>query len=225
MDITSPEKGKQKPEVIHLNQEFALFDPRFTKAMSPDHEASYYRSNIIFQTGTLPDLSFEIEARLPADSLYKKDVISPFNPSLGYQITEDDLDAEKRKEKLKRLFGSLTRGVNFSEPYLWVYGLDKSKKILPEHGKILNRLRFQVSFPNSDFEGYIYYDSLYYPDDFHIFFTGYHPLDTGPLPRAYYEGEQLFEHFELLLPRDFKRLQQIRGKFVLAPQQTPNPKS
>lgn len=219
MDITSPEKGEQKPEIIQLNQEFALFDPRFTKAMSPDHEASYYRSNIILQTGILPDLSFEIEARLPSDSLYKKDVISPFSPSLGYQITEDDLDPQNREEKLKRFFRSLIQEVDFKEPYLWVYGKDKSKRILPEHGKILNRLRFQVSFPSSDYEGYIHYDSLHYPDDFHIFFVDYHPLDTGPLAKVYFDGEYLPKDFTLLLPKDFKRLQQIRGKFVLAPQQ------
>lgn len=124
MDARSPDIGEPTTELIRLDQEFSLFDQRFTKREDWEIDKRFYSSEITLQTDVLPDLSFDVATILNFTN--KGNNIEPLS------------DSDKT-----------ARG--FLDPRLVLYGRAQKtgREVDP---KILDRLRVQIIFPSSSFE-------------------------------------------------------------------------
>lgn len=160
--------------------------------------------------------------------------VTPFQPSRGYQISQDDFNSRTRIEKIEKggqeivdstdlMAISLDADWNVfkdigltttTTPYETKSGYFEFK---PEVSRILKGLRLQVSFPTSSFASM--------PDDREfsmaaLTFDNFYPIDTGPLavpPEAEIKAAGLNPNH---LKRGFalsvtpEQLKQIKAKFV-----------
>lgn len=177
------------------------------------------------------------------------DVITPFNPNEGYQITNEDFELNRRREKLKHLTKS-PLNENIAPFYLdvrsYISPRGKLSSLLqepenpfnnsidPKIFPFLRRLRAQVFFPSSD-KGIPMGDPNYHPaSSFEskpsllylktgtIKWEHFYPLDTGPLATNDPEEESVSATpagLSLYLPRDSAKLMQIEMRFILLPEQ------
>lgn len=94
MDNQSPEFNGFKSETIQIGQEFQLF-PQGNKA------------HITLDIEGMHEIPFDSEImdnkNIPCTLL---DTITPYEPTLGYQITTDDFDLEKRAAKIQNILQS-----------------------------------------------------------------------------------------------------------------------
>ena len=235
-----PEREQPKPErVIQLNQEFHPFDPKYTVDRKPYFPRSPQSQSIESSIQlNLEGANFplRIEASNYSNPLFNHwgQVMTPFDPELGYQIDYDDLNLATRREKINRLgapklfetidpkkapylFEMFTIGKHLNE-----VGLNKKRGVdkfeFPKDTKdLLRKLRLHVFFPKLKFEGKI---SEYDIENGWINFSHFYPADSGPLAEGKYEDigdEEWFtqESLFLFLPSDPEKLAQIRARFVL----------
>lgn len=118
-DSISERKEVAQPEIIRLDQDFSLFDPRKTVYHSPflfqwglSHferqeilKLNIFMRPITLRTDLLPDLPLQAEGegRMRINDLLQRGSLTPFNPELGYQLSEEDWDLETRIQKLINL--------------------------------------------------------------------------------------------------------------------------
>lgn len=121
VDVKSPEIGEPTTEVVGLDQEFPLFDPRFTKREDWGANHRFYSSDVVLKTDALPDIPFDVATILNFTN--KGNNIEPLS----------DPDNKMR---------------GFLDPRLVLYGDVPVDKVDPV---ILKRLRVQITFPNSSF--------------------------------------------------------------------------
>lgn len=233
-----PEQENQA-ETVELNQEFILFAPRRTNS-EPSHnipEITRFFSSVSLRTGLLPDLPINIDTF--AQKTNRVYAIVPFSPRLGYRINQADFDINRRIQKIRRWRGYNPYGgrqIDSKKAPLFIVvsqddiglvdiGLGKQiglSVIVDERVSTLaSRLRLHLLFPDQTFESKS-------SDPIGIRFVKFYPADLGPLASLPFtevldrgltsviEGTELQEGLELFVPSNPKILGQIRGRFVLA---------
>jgi len=95
-----------KSRLVTPNQEFTLFELEYTSYKKEENSRNKYGT---FKTLLALDLGFEIPLPLQVQTLYtwgyqsRYESLTPFDPELGYQITEADYNPNTRVTKLKTL--------------------------------------------------------------------------------------------------------------------------
>lgn len=200
-------------EVKRLDQVFHPFDSSEVNLEHTRHDV--YGTIILLDLGITGFPLIPVSLRTVEGNSNLRYTITPFNPSAGYQITEEDLKAETRfaKQKQPQFADGIYQDQSLAP--LWFYNKihkwDLAKiglaeeyptlvyRIKSEYLPLINRLRMQVFIPGSP--------SDVDPDDpnFHpsaslearpdplfinngeIDFRIFYPLETGPLPHSKYE--------------------------------------
>lgn len=219
------EREQPKPErVIHLGEEFHPFDPKYTIDVKPTD----IKPTSIKQTGIKSSIQLNLEGKnFPIKITAIKDkrneffnewgnVMTPFDPGLGYQIDSDDLlSFETRRQKTIRLKPKLTEHID-SEKTPYFFRIN-SRRTVKDTTDLLRRLRLHVFFPELRFEAAIpkslieggpIIEGGHIIEDSPLFYMFY-PADTGPLPEAGHTelNDQmpfLREGFLLYVPSDPK---------------------
>jgi hypothetical protein len=202
---------------------FPLHATRSTPSGRTRDLTPHVASAILLDTDArLPQLPIHFDA-MPS-IMPRSQGVAPFNPYAGYRITTEDLDAERREEKLARLS---VLGEDIPGPLLEfcsvidghdLYSLGLSARdprsshsfvLHPEVRTTLASLRLQLFFPGMRLQSRPEPIPLRGGDV--VFHNSFYPFDIGPLatPPATTEG------IALALPADRTALSQIEARFVL----------
>lgn len=103
MHENSPEFRRPTPRIVSIGQEFPLFPPGEDPGFILDLEGAY----------KIPYKPYLSDYRTHA-SCSKLDTLTPFNPEMGYRVTHEDLDPQKRLEKIRNLL----KGKNIQDDML-----------------------------------------------------------------------------------------------------------
>lgn len=173
-----------------------------------------------------------LHAVVSASAYEQRTVLTPYNPGLGYTITQQDFDLEERIEKLKALPSinipiDMVFGVNIHANgfALEQAGLKRRLGLLdPSLDAYCKGLYLILSIPMSvatEDGKYIDYALELKSHAVHgpgphpsIAFNTFYPTDTGPLPTAAYPVSVEREGFFLALPNDENILRNVGAKFV-----------
>lgn len=167
------------------------------------------------------------------EPLTKEEVILPFTPEEGYLLDSDDYTLESRIKKQKRLRKELekpiNKEINFKQLVIVACtGLENPKRLepfSPDDADLFRRLGVYMGFPEEArgvrFEARIdewtAKDLRKEPPESNIFFSLFYPVDLGR-PVTDFKG-RMRDMFFLGLPRDPEKLNGIRMKFFLAPEE------
>lgn len=103
----APFKSETKPsEIVRVNQEFPLFDPKRVEShhlSKPLHgrELDVFDSIIVLETGISPTLVLRVATLYRGAD--KISAFTPFDPTDGYKVTEADYDPQARAIKIRAL--------------------------------------------------------------------------------------------------------------------------
>lgn len=90
---------KPTPEIIHLNEDFQLFNPARTLLnLRGDAEVPF-----LLVTDLLPDPEVHADIADMEERTLKTHAFTPFSPQEGYTVTQDDMSPATRKRKLQML--------------------------------------------------------------------------------------------------------------------------
>lgn len=226
------EQEQTKIEVIRLNQEFLFMNPKRT-TRQPNYDNTgidAFTHHIVLRTPILPDLPIELTV-FPYIEAPKALTITPFNPKLGYQITNDDFRVETRRIKLRKM--STSEFIDFSKAPLRIVARSWEEELMnlgfllgepqfntlefkPEIETLLQRLRLILIFPNSSM-----YESIPDTVDGVLDFSRFYPAEAPPLATTN-EYPLNVKGFDLHLPTDLESISQIRTKFILVPKEPKN---
>ncbi|HKC14486.1 MAG TPA: hypothetical protein VKC89_00760 [Patescibacteria group bacterium] len=210
MDTRPPEHSEGNPNIVLLGKEFGLFDSLFKKYNSPFRDAGY-KSKFLLRTEFLPEIELTPDAfnydKTDSSEEDSTTPITPFDPESGYIIDEQDFNSQEREKKTIQESGAIE-----SSP-LWLTIRSEDYSLNAEHLDLVRRLRLQLFFPNNlSFESNPSEDFI--RDALAIHFNSFYPLDTGPLAPLPYIG-----NLSINLPDDPLKLQQIRAKILMVPEQ------
>lgn len=217
------EREQPKPErAVSLDQDFDLFDPRYTEKNRGRYEVDRFDSSIKLNIDNL-QINFNIDAHVfRANS--KGYTITPFDPELGYQINSEDYNIESRKQKMEREKKEFNKQVDFSKAPLTLQLMSKenqsNEEVIgnQENSGLLKKLRLVILFPEEkdSYEARAHELSLELHNKIEL--ISFYP-QSKPLP---YKGigPQFLEGFKIALPSDPEKLSQIRARFLLAEEET-----
>ncbi len=228
---------ERDPQIVRLNQPFSLFDPLRTDYIPvnmhyPPEYTGQLSTSVTLKMETIPEFSIDIFL-INAFCLYSRGfALTPFNPEIGYTITSEDYNLEKRFKKLisqkehwnQKLVNPLASHLltiqespdglkalkTPNEYYLGHLTMD------PEYVEELEKLRVLLSFPRGSY--------LAMPADslpFSLLLQQFFPADSGPLakdPRGKASrGLEFYlsKDMPILLPFDRPKLESITAKFVI----------
>lgn len=197
-----------------VGEPFPLFDPSGTIRVN-----EYLGKKGFFQPFKLS--TNELNTPIPllvnasVNNIYHKGVaMTPFQPELGYQISQEDFTVAGRWRKT----GLLGReNIDFNQNPLSLGVSDYGEETLYIHQRhdypnevlqVVKRLRLQLDFPRGAYEAKAWLSALLSGI---ITFEHFYPLDLGPMP----VDNTLYEGLWIMLPSDLAKLQQIIAKFVL----------
>jgi hypothetical protein len=217
---------------VALRERFLLFPLERTEQRTRAPGWGYDAIPTFVSTATL-----DVDGRLPllpmqfwvaASGVDANQAFTPFQPELGYQVTNDDFDPMTRSWKVTqspyrdRQLRAIPQALSAVSA-----ALDPDARVLatmldpeagpiplfrPEVRAVLARLQFQVVFPTGArfaAEPEIGSGSVVYDD-------GFYPFDAGPLAVPDTGGAHLWSPgLRLAVPPDPGRLAQIEGRFVL----------
>lgn len=214
--MIQPEQESQRERVVHLNEEFLMFDPARTRTeFNQTLQVNQFNGGlIVLETDFLPPLPLDLLA-LPSRT-DKKITVTPFNPDLGYTVTNEDFKLQSRLEKVKKMRHD--ERVNFTKaPLFLAFSQEAYAKFKAEELAKFQQLRVQLTFPNGlRFEGQP--SELFLQNEGGIRFWNFYPMDTGPLPASKDTTTQLLDSveqgFSLYVPSDRNKLSQIKAKII-----------
>ncbi len=231
------EKESSKPEIVTINQDFQIFDPRRTvqTRVSGILRKPGHLSMVTLNIPGLPLTPFKFTAN--NYGIEKAYCVTPFDRDIGYPIDQDDLDPQSRIDKYKRLGKSLFKNLSMTSQNanLDVYSYSNDMRLEDEPSilrhpslsrfnalqtNILQNLRLQLFFPEGSFESRL---KVKEPESGDLYFGLFYPVDTGPLqvPDNYkvdIDGSEIVitDGYLLHVPsEDIDLLQQIKGRFLL----------
>ena len=239
-----------KEENVRIGQDFALFDPNRTVTLRiPGRAIHQSKITLSGMEGVLP---IRMQTWAVSVARDKGRVITPFQPEVGYQVIDEDLDADKRIAKVERLCDELQQAVPLEHASLVISvhvgeinrpdlitrtGTgDMDYEFKPEVASILKSLRLQLTFPpspvpedeesatdSSFMHRKLHFEAKPSASLFHIgrlSFLNLYPLETGasPVKDPEIPTEMLAEGFNLYVPDDVSKLNQIKARFVLSPE-------
>lgn len=231
-NIGETREAQPKPErIIVPNQEFAPFDPLSSRSYIFDGYNGLRPINSLsskIRLAIRDKIIPLIITTLPFRGARKLEMITPFDPELGYTITNEDMNREARSKKLIRLSSFFrTREeeyIDFNKAPTALHVMTSSFDLPPSRNldktkdgnyfgqemlELLSGLRIQVFVSKLALEAKPNTSSLQHGE---IFFNDYYPRDTGPLPPVIQCNNQ---GFYIALPDDPEKLAQIGMKFVL----------
>lgn len=235
--LSLQEKSTQ-PEEITLGQLFDVFPPDKCE-VNTYKDLLHVERRFALVTDVLPRLPMKFLAS-HAHMWRKGEVYLPFNPELGSSFNEAETNIDQRARKLI----SETQGADLDnnivglvfdarglEEELFKLGVTKSPDsdtVKPELGPLVSRLRLQVYFPDSSFEGQ--------PFDLELkrgsrttspslYFDSFDPLEKQPSasapperpPKGFYSTpiQLLTAGKRICLPPELEKLGQIKARFVM----------
>jgi len=216
-EATGAKEPQGKQEIVRLGQRFQLFSP----------EKSDTLLDLPVLTSPIPIMSvfdnFESESIGNATVYFVSHSFIPFDPKLGYQVTNEDLDAVKRLRKLDEAYNVYNKDTKIKER-LFLFSLKSLPNSLflrEEDIAVLRNLRVQLFFPYGSYEAQVRGDPLRQGK---LSFDYFYPGDTGPLPQLDKDDlipGNIYPHkgLSLLLPKDMTKLSKIEARFVLAPEE------
>lgn len=219
---TSPDNTKKEQQIkpvriIELGQEFMPFDP----------DAGSNGDHIKLKIDNM-EIALSIHKPKISGLLYH--ALTPFDPELGYQITTEDLTLESRMKKLQEIEEKLpedyVKKINEKAPLglriaNTIYGFDSRTDLDSDQILALKKINLQIRVGGMRLEGKNQKDAGFFE------YNSFYPFDTGPLPTDPTQNRysnritraMTSEGLPLLLPEDPKKLEQIRMKFALAPEE------
>lgn len=197
----------------HVGESFPLFDANGLILSSEYFGKKAFMQP--FQLG-LEDLDQPLSLLIYAgvDHGHKGHVMTPFQPELGYQITQEDFSIGGRWQKTARLG---MENIDFNQNPLSLEincGNINEVSLRCPHDysevalRTIRNLRLQFYFPTSSFEARAWLPALASGT---ILFEHFYPLDLGPMP----VDNRLYEGLNIFVPSDLDKLQQIAARFVL----------
>lgn len=245
--VSAPaEETSTNLEEIKLGQLFDVF-PEDKRTVGERKGFPSVERRFKLVTGGLPVLPMRISAR-HAHSWKKGEVYLPFNPELGSTFDEAERDIEKRARKLisetsgpdlDNSVAGLVFDARGLEKELFELGVTRdaeSDSVKPEFGPLVSRLRLQVFFPDSSFEGQPFDLKLKgrpveVPPS--LYFSSFDPLEKQPSasapperpPIGFYvtPSELLLSGKRICLPPDLEKLGQIKARFIMVDEQGRSP--
>lgn len=230
----APKTKESQPgkRTIQLGQIFRPFDP--TESLFErfrDHHPNFDTRRFLFILD-LGTLKLPLEAKLETHAESRLEVISPFDPKLGYQITSEDFNLETRKTKVKKVHREWDRQGKDELDFLKVplrlsIKTEQEFKFSPKEQDLLTReipdfsrgIRVLAQFGQGGSfaskpswaekltqAGFLEFDSFY-------------PIDTGVLPQDHERFSVINQGFKICLPDDPEKLREIQLRFVILPQQ------
>ncbi|MBI4080216.1 MAG: hypothetical protein HY430_00415 [Candidatus Levybacteria bacterium] len=230
MEPQPPEQGKPTPELVHLNQDFALFAPhRLVQWQVPGVGVQLSQSSIeLSPAASMLDLSpIPITFLTEAPDMYYSSnlVFTPFDHEKGLIITEKDYSEErltKTWEEAAKMWPAeyplLLGSHSGMLDELARRGLRTSDNLIaqftPAMQEFVQGLRLLIFFPGFTFEGVPDRDEM---GEGRLEFNKFYPLDWGPFKEIkdhfFPYSFPLHEGAPMAIPEG-ERLQQIRGKFI-----------
>ncbi len=233
--MSNPERPHPSQREIQLGEEFFLFDKRFREPEHPGTSNFGYLSQRSLTTGIIPPIDFVSTTRVRLRGEFDGLESTPFNPKLTYRFSKEDNDKEAKTQKLKNLplHKELLEENAPLNPKIRVLqdlsNLDLLYTLNEDKEKLFRRLRIQLFFPDSDYEGRVDKDLLSSELDINDFLIDYfYPTD---IPNALFTvrlaGGLMAVDPErvghpLNLPNNPEKLSQIRAKFFLAQEENSN---
>jgi hypothetical protein len=238
------ERPRHTGERVRPGEDFLLFDTNRKHThirYSDDGFFAGLRSSICLETGAFGYLTLSSVAAPYAKDRYA--VLTPFDREQGYPLDADDLFAQRRVAKARKMRRERARAIQGLS--LFVFGAYEDgtdnallQALLPESSQAeenepaaqLQRLFLTLKFPGgASFTAQAQLDAQ---RPFLLFRT-FFPSDTGPLPRVGGltsssqelpaeprsisgppQGPDRSEGFDLLVPFDLEKLQTIRAQFL-----------
>ena len=215
--------------IIYLDQPFFPFNPEESLVKrKKDYPVDIITSNIDLVLN--PVLKFPIDIQLASGADSRISIITPFDPELGYIVDSEDFEIKTRKAKVERITKEwLMKGeeeLNFAKAPLRLsvetersFTL-KGKFPIPlskETIDLLGKIRLNVQFgAKGSFEARAWRHVL---SSGALWFKEFYPQDALPLPEENARFSELNEGFNLYLPNDPEKLENIRMLFALAPEE------
>jgi len=237
----SPEQMSGNPEIVQLNKEFVLFDPRRTQVKksfpTAKHQYDEFISQIQLQIPSLPLIPIRIETGIWPNE-HKHFGINPFDPEAKKAITAEDFNLQQRIKKFKEAcekdIEEQRQGISAVRPEFPLI-LDLSASIYTLHDLgLCDEVKKPMGLDYVIKPGILeeledVYLSLIFPSGSWISesedtrkdglgFYNFHPSDTAPLAcnpdGQWAEGGALHKGVPLLVPAELNTLNQIKGKFL-----------
>lgn len=236
-DGGAKEVQPQSERIISIGEVFSPFDAQTNNMENTRQRPLIGRDSGLFMRTTLvidEDLSIPIsisavDMEERGIAIKKKDVLTPFDPDLGYPVDSEDFILEERKSKLARLEQEIKKKIDLAKAPLGlqIESVDKEGRLKifsPEISKQLKKLRVLVRAGDMRLEAEpsVSIDL----EDGRLGFFFFYPVDTGPLADSLFpltSGEKPPYPGPLWvnLPKDPEKLKQIKMQFILAEDRNP----
>ncbi|GEM_PF-2125008 len=229
------------PELIYkeidLGIKFFLFDPENTRDSDRDRKHEGFFSSKVLHSGVIPPFGVDVEA-----TTYYKPIgieITPFNPDISYQFTEEDFYPDFKDQKCASLEEKQDNPqylIESQSPLNLVVGLGQTDQEIfrlnaPVEAKrdFFGRLRLQLWFPEETFEAQAYQYNIEdaISNSSSIYFSDFYPTAFKDTLKATLQRENAAKSPKLFgnplqLPSDEDKLSQIRAIFILAEESDSN---
>lgn len=227
------EDGWDTVQIVHPGETFPLFHPArngTTIRSTDDGSFGGMASRIRLHTGFFDPLNLSIVAA--PYILPRAEVITPFNPTLGYPLDQEDFSWRSRykkitsmKDELAEMVEGLGLVVFASYAELPIHQMMRAVRVegapplAPEIAFLLKRVFLTLTFASGpSFTA----QAVYQSSQLFLLFRTFFPTDTGPLPvgtsvATELEPLSVAEGFRVLLPFNVDQVQTLHAKFrVLA---------
>jgi hypothetical protein len=227
------EDGWNAVQMVHPGETFPLFHlARNGTTIRSTDDGSFggMASRIRLHTGFIDPLNLSIVAAPYV--LPRAEVITPFNPTLGYPLDQEDFSWRSRYKKISSMKDELAEMVeglglvvfaSYAElPFYQMMRAvreEGSPPLAPEIAFLLKRVFLTLTFASGpSFTA----QAVYQSSQLFLLFSTFFPTDTGPLPvgaaiSTELESVSAAEGFRVLLPFNVEQVQTLQAKFrVLA---------
>lgn len=241
MDSISEQSGAvelPQKEIVRLNKDFVLFDPERTEPKSTTHGVTNFHSYFYLDgVSDLPQLPFRVSAEA-IENVPQINAFTPFNPEIGYQLSQEDFDLGTRIDKVEKITKESNPKIDFAKAPLGLFVLadlpefdqglfrihapDRDLfEFKPEVHGIIKRLKLLLSFPTGTFESTRLSGTR---SSKRITFEFFQPVDAPDLPTAIYLPPAPYytlvaPGLDIFMPSDQEKLGQIRARFILLPEE------
>lgn len=235
--VISQYMAEPKEQEVGINERFPLFDQnRVVVIPDPKTGIERFYSPLKLILAGFPVIPFRVDTKVRLKAPFM-DVITPFDPKVAYQPDEEDVDLERRVEKVNKLprVADLTShplvlslctwdkntAAQFGIPYDWV-DFDAARQLFMQHQlpPALSNLRLRLFFPTEVREGDHIYNTQtsYYskitksPGELEI--REFYPSLLGPVATGRNNLKVALEdNFYLQVPSNIGKLFLIDGEF------------
>jgi hypothetical protein len=217
-------------EVVGLNEEFSLFAPERTDQQYWQHLGMNQSFSSITLQINGEQIPLHVRTGIPL-GMIDNTLLTPFTPETSYRVDERDYTLEGRMQKRDEA-GKMS---NLDNPFnieietgmvsdlvqqRILHNTKRGYKFRKDLAEVFNRLHLLVKFPEEEYAPVYEADCVI--DDSGMGFTLFRPAEMPLLPvsdRLLHRDNSVGQSGLLLMVNgDLRRLQQVRGEFILTPQ-------